>query len=157
MPFNLIEVARLPADVASKFKSDFGIFVDSLIKLRIYGESYRNTLLAEQHKKIVHVIELLRMFSAYTGNPWYENYAMSLSKEEEVTMLAVIQKEREMVMDEGKKEGRKEGRKDLTSVFSMLFKQGRSQDVQRSVEDPAFLKKILEEFGVEDNDDVEKS
>ncbi len=64
-------------------------------------------------------------------------------------MLAVIQDFENHV----KLEGRKEGRKDVTDVLTILFRNGRDADVRRSVEDPEYLKKIMAEFGIHDDEE----
>ena len=95
------------------------------------------------------------MLSAYTGNPWFEAYAMRVEKQEDITMLAVMQRAEEKVKNLGRKEGRKERQRDINHVYASLFEQGRGADVQRSVVDPEYLKQILREFGIPDADDDE--
>ena len=105
------------------------------------------------------------MFSAYTGDPQYENYGIHHLHSKEVTMLAVLKEayddEREEGRKEGREEGRKEGRKEgkeeerngLNLIYSTLFKQGRAEDVQRAVNDPEYLKRIMDEFGIKDDEE----
>ncbi|MBQ9396089.1 MAG: hypothetical protein IJU23_11345 [Proteobacteria bacterium] len=72
-------------------------------------------------------------------------------------MLAVIQDFENHVKLEGRKEGRIEGRKEeikvITNVFKILYRNGRDDDVRRSVEDPEYLKKIMAEFGIHDDEE----
>lgn len=58
-------------------------------------------------------------------------------------MLAVLKEYYDEVREEGKAEARKEEREDLNLIYAELFRQGRSADVQRAVEDPEYLKKIM--------------
>ena len=99
--------------------------------------------------RIDHVLELMRMFSAYTGDPLYENYGIRHLHNKEVTMLAVLKE----AYDDEREEGRKEGRNGLNHIYSTLFKQGRAEDVQRAVNDPDYLKRIMAEFGFRDEDE----
>ena len=107
--------------------------------------------------RIDHVLELMRMFSAYTGDPLYENYGIRHLHNKEVTMLAVLKEAYDDEREEGRKEGRKEGkeeeRNDLNHIYSTLFKQGRAEDVQRAVNDPEYLKRIMGEFGFKDEEE----
>ena len=96
--------------------------------------------------RVDHFLELMRMFSAYTGDPMYEEYGISHLHSKEVTMLAVLKE----YYDDVREEGREEGREDLNFIYAELFRQGRSADVQRAVEDPEYFKKIMTEFGKKD-------
>ena len=68
-------------------------------------------------------------------------------------MLDVIKEFTDEVRAEGKREGKREGAQNLNFVYADLFRQGREDDVRRSVEDPEYLKIIMAEYGI--NDDVE--
>ena len=68
-------------------------------------------------------------------------------------MLAVIQDFENHVKLEGRKEERKEERKGLTNVFTILFRDGRDDDVRRAVQDPEYLKQIMAEFGFNDDEE----
>ena len=73
----------------------------------------------------------MRLLSAYSGNPWYEEYAMSMEHKEEVTMLAVMQEAEDMIRAQGEEDGRKEGKKEgkaedlvnLMNNFSLSIEQ----------------------------------
>ena len=111
-PINIFEVAWLDDEVINQFQSDFGHFARFLKDLRIHGKNYLQTLNPGFKRKIVHLLELMHMLSAYSGNPWYEEYAMSMEHKEEVTMLAVMQEAEDMIRAKGEEDGRKEGRKE---------------------------------------------
>ena len=68
-------------------------------------------------------------------------------------MLAVIQDFENHVKAEGRKEGRREERKDITNIFTILFREGRPDDVRRSVEDPEYMKQIMAEFGIKEDEE----
>ncbi len=161
---NLIEVAWLEDEVIDKFQSDFRIFARFLKSLRMYGESYRKIQQPELLQKIVHFLELMRMFSAYTGNLWYENYAMNEAHKKEVTMLAVMEREiqniengcKDRFMKKGMKEGEKKGISNVNQVYACLFKQGRVTDVQRAVDDPEYLNQLMAEFGFNDDEEEDE-
>jgi hypothetical protein len=70
---------------------------------------------------VVHFLELMRMLSAYSGNPWFEAFAINLEHKEEVTMLAVMQEAEDDLRNEGKKEGIKEGKaEDLVNLMESM-------------------------------------
>ena len=93
------------------------------------------------------------MFSAYTGDPQYENYGIHHLHSKEVTMLAVLKEAYDDEREEGRKEGKEEERNGLNLIYSTLFKQGRAEDVQRAVNDPEYLKRIMDEFGIKDDEE----
>ena len=72
-------------------------------------------------------------------------------------MLAVIQDFENHVKAEGRKEGRKEGRreerKDITDIFSKLLGQGRQDDVMCAIRDPEYMKQIMAEFGIKEDEE----
>ena len=78
-------------------------------------------------------------------------------------MLAVIEKDIHNIETQAenrgkqkwKREGKREGRCTVNRIYASLFKQGRAADVQQAVDDPEYLKKIMEEFGYHDDDDEE--
>ena len=154
IPINLVEIAWLPDEVIEKFQSDFRLVAWFFKQLRIHGEPYLRIQDPKLIRRINHVLELMRMMSAYTGNPAYEALGIEESHKKEITMLAVIQDFENHVKLEGRKEERKEERKGLTNVFTILFRDGRDDDVRRAVQDPEYLKQIMAEFGF--NDDEEK-
>ena len=139
------------------------------MQLRIHGKASTKMQNPVLMNRIDHLLELMRMFSAYTGDPQYENYGIHHLHCKEVTMLAVLQEayddEREEGRKEGREEGREEGRKEgrkegkeeerngLNRIYSTLFKQGRVEDVQRAVSDPEYLKRIMDEFGIKDDEE----
>ena len=150
LPINLIEVAWLTDEVIDQFKSDFKIVARFFQQLRIHGKAHLTKQDPKQQDRIEHVLELMRMFSAYTGDPMYEEYGISHLHSKEVTMLAVLKEYYDDVREEGKAEARKEEREDLNLIYAELFRQGRAADVQRAVEDPEYFKKIMAEFGKKD-------
>ena len=164
-PINLIEIAWLEDTVIDKFQSDFKIVAHFFQQLRIHGKASTKMQNPILMNRIDHLLELMRMFSAYTGDPQYENYGIHHLHSKEVTMLAVLKEayddEREEGRKEGREEGRKEGRKEgkeeerngLNLIYSTLFKQGRAEDVQRAVNDPEYLKRIMDEFGIKDDEE----
>ena len=99
--------------------------------------------------RVIHILELMRMFSAYTGDPQYEALGIKYAHNKEITMLAGLKE----YIEEKEKEGKKEGKKELTAVLANLFKQGRVNDVQRAVDDPDYLNKIMAEFGYSNDDE----
>ena len=156
MPINLVEVAWLEDEVIDKFQSDFRIVARFFKQLRLLGKPYLNSVDTKLAERIVHVLELMRMFSAYTGDPMYEEFGIRHLHNKEVNMIAFVKEFHDELKLEGRKEGRKEGRRkglnDLNLIYSDLFKQGRIEDVQRSVQDPEYLKKIMAEFGMKEDE-----
>ena len=69
LPINLIEVAWLTDEVIDQFKSDFKIVARFFQQLRIHGKALLTKQDPKQQDRIEHVLELMRMFSAYTGDP----------------------------------------------------------------------------------------
>ena len=157
MPINLVEIAWLPDDVIEKFESDFRLVAWFFKQLRIYGEPYLKLQDSKLMHRIVHVLELMRMMSAYTGNPDYETIGIRESHNKEITMLAAIQSFENHVKAEGRIEGRIEGRKAITDIFSTLLEQGRQDDVMRAIREPEYLKLIMAEFGITDEDNVKNT
>ena len=156
MPINLVEIAWLENDVIDKFKSDFKIVARFFQQLRIHGRASMEMQDPVLLTRIEHVLELMRMFSAYTGDPLYENYGISHLNNKEVTMLAVLKEYEEEKIREGRKEGRKEGRTVLNSIYASLLSDGRTDDMMRAIRDPEYLKKILAEFGINDDEDAKQ-
>ena len=156
LPINLIEVAWLEDAVIDKFQSDFQVVARFFKQYRIHGNAYLEMQDPKLLKRIEHVLETMRMISAYTGDPEYEAYGIRQSHNKEVTMIAALKEYREDLKKEGRKqgrkEGRKEGRKDTAAVFMQLFNAGRADDVQRAVREPEYLDKLMAEFGYSDDD-----
>ena len=150
---NLIEIAWLEDTVIDKFQSDFKIVAHFFQQLRIHGKASMKMQDSILMNRIDHVLELMRMFSAYTGDPLYENYGIRHLHNKEVTMLAVLKEAYDDEREEGRKEGKEEERNDLNHIYSTLFKQGRAEDVQRAVNDPEYLKRIMVEFGFKDEEE----
>ena len=151
IPINLVEVAWLPDEVIEKFQSDFRLVAWFFKQLRIYGEPYLKMQDPKLLRRIDHVLELMRMMSAFTGNPVYEAIGIKQSQHKEITMLAAIQEFENHV----KAEGRKEGRKDITNIFTCLLAQGRQDDVMHSIQDPEYLTKMMKEFGINDEEETD--
>lgn len=149
IPINLVEIAWLPDEVIEKFESDFRLVAWFFKQLRVHGEPYLKMQDPKLMRRINHVLELMRMMSAYTGNPNYEAIGIKQSHHKEITMLAVIQDFENHV----KAEGRKEERKDITDIFSKLLGQGRQDDVMRAIRDPQYMKQIMAEFGIKDDEE----
>ena len=152
LPINLIEVAWLEDAVIEKFQSDFRVVAWFFKQYRVHGNAYLDMQDPKLLKRIEHVLETMRMVSAYTGDPEYEAFGMRQSHNKEITMLTALKEYRDDLKTEGRREGRKEGRKDVATVFTQLFKAGRADDVQRAVQDPDFLDKIMAEFGYTDDE-----
>jgi hypothetical protein len=80
----------------------------------------------------------------------------TLFDQDYITELVGIERERrgrKKGRKEGRKKGRKEGIKNDTDIFMTLYSQGREDDVRRSIEDPKYLKKMMNEFGFKDDGD----
>lgn len=157
MPLNLIEVAWLADEVIDKFESDFKIVAWFFKQYRIHGNAYLDMQDPKLLRRIEHVLETMRMVSAFTGDPDYEAFGLQQSHNKEITMLAALKEYRNDLKQEGRKEGRKEERKDITSVFAKLLAQGRNDDVMRAIQDPEYLNVIMAEFGYDDEDKAEKA
>ena len=164
LSINLVEVAWLEDDVIDKFKSDFNVVAKFFKHLRLRGDinlDLNDPLLS---LPITHFLELMRLLSAYSGDPRFEASAQMLPPEKERNMLAVLTKLEEQGRCEGRKEGRIEGRKEgrkegtnnLNRVYSNLLMQGRKDDLIRSINDPEYLKKIMAEFGYSDDEDLDE-
>ena len=157
MQLNLIEVAWLADEVIDKFESDFKIVAWFFKQYRIHGNAYLDMQDPKLLRRIEHVLETMRMVSAFTGDPDYEAFGLQQSHNKEITMLAALKEYRNDLKQEGRKEGRKEERKDITSVFAKLLAQGRNDDVMRAIQDPEYLNVIMAEFGYDDEDKAEKA
>ena len=66
----------------------------------------------------------------------------------------------EMLKDEreaGRNEGRQEGEKQSLALVNALVSQGRYEDLKRCLEDEAFRENLMEELGIKNKEDHEKS
>lgn len=155
LPINLVEVAWLPDEVIDKFQSDFRLVARFFKQLRIYGRLYLERLDPDMTGRVDHILELMRMFSAYTGDPDYEALGIRQANNKEVTMLAAVKEYREKIENKGRREGRREGANNISLIYSNLFKAGREDDVRRAVQDPEYRKQIMAEFGYSDDEENE--
>ena len=48
--------------------------------------------------------------------------------------------------EEGREEGRQEDRKEVTFVFGKLLEAGRTDDLQKAVQDKVYLDRLIQEF-----------
>ena len=146
---NLVEIAFLPKRVINKFQSDFRVVASFFRNQRLYGDDFLDKQEPAFLQNIDHFVETMRMLSAFSHDPRFEELALNPPKTKEVNMILALSRK----IDEGKREGRREGRKGMNRIYASLFHQGRGADVVRAVEDPEFLQQILDEFGVHDEDD----
>ncbi len=153
LPINLVEVAWLDDEVIDKFQSDFKVVAKFFKQLRLRGDTYIDMQDPTLSQTIIHFIELMRLMSAYSGDSRFEADAQNIPPTKERTMLAVLTR----LENNGRNQGMREERLGLTTLFANLFKQGRGSDVQRAVEEPEYLKKIMEEFGMKDDVDIEEA
>ncbi len=123
-------------------------------QFRLRGDSFPDMQDPIMQKRITHVLDLMRLMSAYSGDPRFEASAQNLPQTKETTMLKMLDRLEERGLNrgivQGRAEGRAEGRIDMNLLYAQLFKQGRAADVQRAVEDPEFLKLLMAEFGIKD-------
>ena len=66
----------------------------------------------------------------------------------------------EMLKDEreaGRNEGRQEGEKQSLALVNALVSQGRYEDLKRCLEDEVFRENLMEELGIKNKEDHEKS
>ena len=98
-------------------------------------------------RRIDHVLELMRMMSAFTGNPVHEAIGIKQSHHKEITMLVAIQDFENHV--------KTEGRNDIKNIFTCLLAKGLQNDVMYSVQEPEYLKKMMKEFGINDEEEID--
>ena len=124
--------------------------------LRIYGKTYLEKQTPDFLRRIVHVLDLMRMLTTYSGDARFETWAIEQEHHKEVNMIAALKEcwddARNIGLEDGRKEGRKEGRGNLNVIYADLFKAGRVEDVQRAVQDPEYLKQIMSEYGYKEED-----
>ena len=87
-----------------------------------------------------------------------EVVAMSIFEyDEEEEKRKLREEEFEYGKEEGRNEGRCEGRNEILSLIQNLLSSGRKDEIERAVTDEAYRKALLEEFGLETDQPLEKT
>lgn len=77
--------------------------------------------------------------------------------DEEEEKRKLREEEFEYGKEEGRNEGRCEGRNEILSLIQNLLSSGRKDEIERAVTDEAYRKALLEEFGLETDQPLEKT
>lgn len=155
-PVHIFQIAYLSEEQLRLFRSDFGFLAEFMVCKR-KNEPFR----ISSDRKIVHVDAVLKMLSVFAQ----EEYVNKLSKE-----IVEVQRKGGCVMgcnvseawvnlgraegmqkgiQEGIQEGMREERDKMNALITGMLRDGRIEELQRSVSDREFQEQLLREYGVD--------
>ena len=155
IPINLVEVAWLEDEIIERFQSDFRIVARLFKEMRIYGKDSFTRQNPELQKRADHLLDTLRMLSAYSNDPRFSIIADKKPEFKEPTMLAALDYLENRGIEKGISLGRQEGTDRLNLLYAQLIAQNRNEELVQAILHPEILKKLMEEFGMSDDDNVE--
>ena len=102
---NVFEIPMLSPDTVELFQSDFKVVADFFVQQRI------NKQYVPSAQKLIHVAEVMKLFSAITRDPSFEAALKDVEAEgkESIAMCDIMQ----AYKNAGKQEGRQEGRLEM--------------------------------------------
>ena len=141
---NVFNLAWLSDDEIEKFKSDFKEVV-LYLKAKRESSEFKGTT-----KDLDHAPEILDLFYAMSGDDSYKLFEEELLSDDEeprrTKMCEVTQRIRDAGRMEGRAEGRQEGENKILSFLSKLLAAGKTDEMNKAIQDREYLKKLMEEY-----------
>ena len=141
---NVCNLAWLSDDEINKFQSDFKEVV-LYLKAKRESSEFEGTA-----KDLDHAPEILDLFYAMSGDDSYklfEEELLSDDKEPRRTkMCEVTQRIKDAGRQEGRAEGRQEGENRILAFFSKLLAAGKTDEMNKAIQDREYLKKLMDEW-----------
>ena len=141
---NVFNLAWLSDDEIEKFKSDFKEVV-LYLKAKRESSEFKGTA-----KDLDHAPEILDLFYAMSGDDSYKLFEEELLSDDEeprrTKMCEVTQRIRDAGRMEGRAEGRQEGENKILSFLSKLLAAGKTDEMNKAIQDREYLKKLMEEW-----------
>lgn len=145
---NVFNLAWLCDDEIGRFRSDFREVV-LYLKARREASDFKGT-----EKDLEHAPELLDLFYAMSGDDSYRIYEEELLSDDgeprRIKMCEVTQRIRNEGIIAGRMEGRAEGRQEgenrILAFFSKLLAVGKTEEMNKAIQDREYLKKLMDEW-----------
>ena len=136
---NLFEIAYLTREQVDLFKSDFRVVADYFVQMREKGEYNPG------NEVVQHIQEVLRLLNVMDKEKRFEEKINEEVAEGKVnTMSEWLDK----VIKTSETNGEVRGENRMGKLMIILLKQGRTEDLDRAVDDSEFRNQLFQEFQI---------
>lgn len=143
LKINLFEIAYLTREQVKLFRSDFKVVADYFVQMR------ENRNYNPGNETVKHIEAVLQLLNVMDKEKRFEEKINEEVAEGKVkTMSEWLDKVIKTSEANGESKGRKEGENRMGKLMKILLKQGRTEDLDRAVDDSEFRNQLFQEFQI---------